>query len=87
MNKPRLIDANEYLQKVCTYKETGCGSCKFQECCPKDQPTAYDVQGVVEQLEAIIPCNAKCAATHYGGLGCAACFIGRVIEIVKGGAE
>ncbi len=35
----RLIDADAYLRKVCTYKETGCGSCKMQICCPVDQPT------------------------------------------------
>lgn len=35
----RLIDADKYLEKVCTYKETGCGSCKLQTTCPKDTPT------------------------------------------------
>lgn len=35
----RLIDADKYLEKVCTYKETGCGSCKLQTICPKDAPT------------------------------------------------
>lgn len=35
----RLIDADAYLDKVCTYKTTGCGSCKFQTVCPADEPT------------------------------------------------
>ena len=35
----RLIDADKYLEKVCTYKETGCGSCKLQTMCPKEAPT------------------------------------------------
>ena len=35
----RLIDADKYLEKVCTYKETGCGSCKLQTMCLKDAPT------------------------------------------------
>jgi len=35
----RLIDVDKYLEKVCTYKETGCGSCKLQTMCPKDAPT------------------------------------------------
>lgn len=35
----RLIDADKYLEKVCTYKETGCGSCRLQTVCPKDAPT------------------------------------------------
>ena len=37
--KQRLIDANAYLKKVCTYKESGCGSCKLQTACPADEPT------------------------------------------------
>lgn len=35
----RLIDADAYLGKVCTYNETGCGSCKLQTKCPADEPT------------------------------------------------
>lgn len=35
----RLIDADAYLKKVCTYNETGCGSCRFQTKCPADEPT------------------------------------------------
>ena len=81
--KPRLIDANEYLQKVCTYKETGCGSCKFQECCPKDQPTAYDIDKVVKSLGA-----ASLGATYEDVEECRWMIYEDVaIEIVKGGAE
>lgn len=39
----RLIDADKYLEKVCTYKETGCGSCKLQTACPKDAPTVKEI--------------------------------------------
>jgi hypothetical protein len=81
MNKPRLIDANEYLQKVCTYKETGCGSCKFQECCPKDQPTAYDVTSVVEQMTMESFFSTDCE--YLGKL----VSLEDAIEIVKGGQE
>ena len=35
----RLIDADAYLKNVCTYNETGCGSCRFQTACPADEPT------------------------------------------------
>ena len=35
----RLFDVDAYLKKVCTYKETGCGSCRFQTVCPTDEPT------------------------------------------------
>ena len=38
----KLIDADKYLEKVCTYKETGCGSCKLQTTCPKDSATVKD---------------------------------------------
>ena len=38
----RLIDADAYLKKVCTYKETGCGSCRFQTVCPVDEPTIIE---------------------------------------------
>ena len=35
----RLIDANAYLKKVCTYNKTGCGSCRLQDKCPVNEPT------------------------------------------------
>ena len=35
----RLIDVNAYLNKVCTYSKTGCGSCKLQTACPVNEPT------------------------------------------------
>lgn len=30
-----LISRSALIEEVCTYKETGCGSCKFQACCPE----------------------------------------------------
>lgn len=38
----RLIDADEYLRKICTYKDTGCGSCNFQCECIADEPTIIE---------------------------------------------
>ena len=38
----RLIDADAYLKKVCTYRETGGGSCRFQTVCPVDEPTIIE---------------------------------------------
>lgn len=35
----RLINADKFLERVCTYKDTGCGSCKLQTMCPKDAQT------------------------------------------------
>lgn len=48
----RLIDADAYLKKVCTYKETGCGSCRLQTVCPVDEPTidAIPVKYIIEHL-------------------------------------
>lgn len=40
----RLIDADAYLKKVCTYKETGCGSCRFQTVCPVDELTVIEAE-------------------------------------------
>jgi len=34
----RLIDVDAYSKKVCTYNETGCGSCNVQTICPFDEP-------------------------------------------------
>jgi hypothetical protein len=50
MNKPRLIDANALLKDLYYYfgKEKWAYS---SGCLIKDQPTAYDIQGVVERLE------------------------------------
>ena len=42
----RLIDADAYLKNVCTYNETGCGSCRFQTACPADEP-AIDAVPVI----------------------------------------
>ena len=37
-----LIDVDKYLESVCTYNETGCGSCKLQTMCPVDVPTIVE---------------------------------------------
>ena len=39
-----LIDANAYLEKVCTYSKTGCGSCKLQTACPVNEPTVIEAE-------------------------------------------
>lgn len=44
----RLIDADAYLKEVCTYKETGCGSCRFQIVCPVDEPTIIEADKEAE---------------------------------------
>ena len=38
----RLIDADAFKQNICTYQQTGCGSCKHSLCCPEDAPTIIE---------------------------------------------
>jgi len=38
----RLIDADAFKHKVCTYQQTGCGDCKHSLCCPEDVPTIIE---------------------------------------------
>lgn len=54
-----------------------------------DQPTAYDVDKVVEEIEAFGGC-AECREKgtdkrFYYGQGCKACLFGKIVGIVKRG--
>ena len=62
----RLIDADTYLKKVCTYNETGCGSCKLQTMCPKDEPTIEAVP-VVHGHWIPMMGHSYCSACGYKG--------------------
>lgn len=57
----RLIDADAYLKKVCTYNKTGCGSCDLQTKCPNDEPT-IDVVPVIrcKDCKYFIDSNEQC---------------------------
>ena len=74
MNKPRLIDANDVKDLI---RGIDSEFAKFVD----EIPTAYDVQGVVEQLENLKQHENEnhAYATVWG--------IQQSIEIVKGGAE
>ena len=90
MNKPRLVDANKafarYQRKLTRLIDKG--EDRFSDECMKiraimsaieEQPTAYDIDKVVEQMENNYFAPGKCVS-----------FIGKsdAIEIVKkGGAE
>ena len=66
----KLIDVSAYLKKVCTYSETGCGSCKLQTVCPADEPT-IEVEPVKhEECEYII---TKGKAGYHEEYKCSAC--------------
>lgn len=58
----------------------------------EDQPTAYDVDKVVGEIEVFGGC-AECRERgtdkrFYYGMGCKACVYGKIVDIVKrGGAD
>lgn len=58
----------------------------------EDQPTAYNVDKVIEEIEAFGGC-AECREKgtdkrFYYGMGCKACVYGKIVNIVKrGGAD
>ncbi len=56
----RLIDANAYLKKVCTYNKTGCGSCRLQDKCPVNEPTV-DAVPVRHGKWMVTPVYIKCS--------------------------
>ena len=95
MNKPRLIDANKVIK---TIEEVCGGSKELLIQLINEQPTAYDIDKVVEQLEAIQNFEMRTGKGYcpdrdtecrymYSDLGCSYCAFEKAIEIVKGGAE
>lgn len=95
----RLIDADE-LKKL--FPDNGEGSWTYNVAAKgyiDAQPTAYDIDGVVEQLKELqnleeradggyCPDNGAECRHRYSDLGCAYCAFEKAIEIVKkGGAE
>lgn len=89
MNKPRLIDANELLEDMKRLCGKDCGVCDYSTFLASDehcglidnQPTAYDVDKVVEQLEAELYNELEPIKTAFN-FG-----INKAIEIVKGGGN
>ena len=102
--EPRLIDANklnrEDLCNLC--RSADCANCFSDEAFEKwitTQPTAYDIDKVVEQLEEMQnfeertgkcycpDANEEDCRYAFSDLSCAYCSIEKAIEIVKGGAD
>lgn len=57
-----------------------------------DEPTAYDSEKVVKQLEEVekimtSPVNQDCFGEECRASDCTVCLISKAIEIVKGGGE
>lgn len=97
----RLIDADKLLETLqdlephCENKDYEYGMLKTMKYyMPKiinDEPTAYDVDKVVEQLEEVekimrLPVNIDCFGGECKASDCTVCLIRKAIEIVKGGA-
>lgn len=92
MNKPRLIDSNKLLEVFEQYlNETASSGESISKSARlslikwvigkvNEQPTAYDVEGVVERLEAELYKELEPIKTAFN-FG-----INKAIEIVKGGA-
>lgn len=110
MNKPRLIDVNELLKWLelvrKDYKHAGaCNEAYAVEYIIfavneiDTIPTAYDIDKVVEQLEAMQnfemrtgqnycpDANEEECRYRYSDLGCSYCAFEKAIEIVKGGMK
>ena len=79
-----LIDTDAYLKKVCTYNETGCGSCKLQTKCPVDEPTMdavpvnhahwiFNSKDAIEMMFTLPKCSECGAESAEGGNYCPNC--------------
>ena len=83
----KLIDANEIdfrcsYERMCMADKEKCKKCEYYVCSfedIQDQPTAYDPDRIVEQLEELNEEEERFVNNHV--------FIQGIIEIVKGGAE
>lgn len=50
-----------------------------------EQPTAYDVDAVVEEIKKFAECDDKCAKRFYLGMGCEACAWNTIMELIRKG--
>lgn len=83
----RLIDADKLIHALCRDYTTGK---KTLGQVIDEQPTAFDVDKVVEQLEEVekimtSPVTEDCFGEECRASDCTICLISKAIEIVKGG--
>ena len=83
----RLIDADKLIHALCRDYTTGK---KTLGQVIDEQPTAFDVDKVVEQLEEVekimtSPVTEDCFREECRASDCTICLISKAIEIVKGG--
>lgn len=98
----RLIDADKLLETLqdlephCENKDYECGMLNtMRYYMPKiinDEPTAYDVNKVVERLKEVkkimsSPVNIDCFGEECKASDCTVCLISKAIEIVKCGGN
>lgn len=87
----RLIDADE-LKNILTVAEYPCVLQTALVGIIDTQPTAYDVDKVVKQLEEVekimtSPVNKDCFGEECRASDCTVCLISKAIEIVKAGGK
>lgn len=88
----RLIDADELIKYIKIW-EIGTSISSDQKefiDCVNNQPTVFDVDKVVEQLEEVekimtSPVTEDCFGEECRASDCTICLISKAIEIVKGG--
>ena len=88
----RLIDADELIKYIKIWKIGTSISSDQKEFidCVNEQPTVFDVDKVVEQLEEVekimtSPVNIDCFGEECKASDCTVCLISKAIQIVKGG--
>lgn len=88
----RLIDADELIKYIKIWEigtSISSGQKEFIDCI-NEQPTAFDVDEVVERLEEVkrimaSPVTEDCYGEECRASDCTVCLISKAIEIVKGG--
>ena len=75
----RLIDADDLIKQL----EEGVWNSAVEEV--KNQPTAYDVEAVVQRLEWLKYDDYECEENGCQGEFCIQCTLDKAIEIVRGG--
>ena len=83
----RLIDADKLIHALCRDYTTGK---KTLGQVIDEQPTAFDMDKIVEQLEEVekimaSPVTEDCFGEECRASDCTICLISKAIEIVKGG--
>ena len=83
----RLIDADKLIHALCRDYTTGK---KTLGQVIDEQPTAFDIDKIVEQLEEVekimtSPVTEDCFGEECRASDCTICLISKAIEIVKGG--